>query len=99
MQVTSQLQGDEIQVAVTGMVNTDTSPQLRQVMDGLWTQAVKTVQLDLSDVTYLSSAGVSLLLETRQRVQRQQGRLLIPRASPHVREVLQTCRLADLLLT
>ncbi len=99
MQVTSQVQGDEIQVAVTGMVNTDTSPQLRQVLDGLWTQAVKTVELDLSNVTYLSSAGVSLLLETRTRVLRQQGRLSIPRASVHVREVLETCRLADLLLT
>lgn len=99
MQVTTALLGEELQLKVTGDVNNETSPELRQVMDNLWSQAVRTVALDLSNVTYLSSSGISLLLETRLRAMRQQGRLSISQASAEVREVLATCRLDGLLLS
>lgn len=99
MQVTTALLGEELQLKVTGDVNNETSPELRQVMDTLWSQAVRTVALDLSNVTYLSSSGISLLLETRLRAMRQQGRLSISQVSAEVREVLATCRLDGLLLS
>ncbi|MER5261742.1 STAS domain-containing protein [Actinosynnema sp. NPDC002837] len=60
--------GDVLVIGVAGEVDIDTTPEVRAaVLSGL-AERPSALVLDLSGVSFFSSAGLSLLLETRARV-------------------------------
>jgi anti-anti-sigma factor len=79
-------------------------------LDGYWaehldaglTEAVRDgnhrLRLDLSDVSFLSSAGIGVLVKFYKRLVTIKGTLVIGRASPQVRTVLDMTRLSAMLV-
>ncbi|TQM85518.1 anti-anti-sigma factor [Saccharothrix saharensis] len=60
--------GDVLVIGVTGELDSDTVPEVRAALDAGLSEPSSAVVLDLSEVGFFSSAGLSLLLETRRRV-------------------------------
>jgi anti-anti-sigma factor len=56
------------------------------------------IRLELSDVAFMSSAGISVLMKFYKQLQRIDGSLVVIRPSPQVRTVLEITRLADVLI-
>jgi anti-anti-sigma factor len=56
------------------------------------------IRLELSDVGFMSSAGIGVVMKFYKQLQRIDGSLVIIRPSPQVRTVLEITRLADLLI-
>src|ERR671924_92300 len=56
------------------------------------------LRLDLSGVTFLSSAGIAVLAKYYKRLTAIKGALVIGRVSPQVRTVLEITRLAPVLI-
>jgi anti-anti-sigma factor len=54
-----------------------------------------TFVLDLSAVTFMSSAGVAVLILAREIVQRRDGRLVLRDVTPPVRRTLELLGIAD----
>ena len=56
------------------------------------------IRLELSDVSFMSSAGIAVLMRCYKQLQRIDGSLSVIRPSPQVRTVLQMTGLADVLI-
>ena len=56
------------------------------------------IRLELSDVGFMSSAGIAVLMKFYKQLQRIDGSLVVTRPSPQVRTVLEITRLANLLI-
>src|SRR5688500_8985397 len=56
------------------------------------------IRLESSDVGFMSSAGVAVLMKSYKQLQRIDGSLVVTPPSPQVRTVLEITRLANLLI-
>ncbi len=95
MTINKTLNGKELTVALTGRLDTTTSPQLetelRNSLDG-----VDSLTLDLKDLEYISSAGLRVLLSA-QKVMNRQGRMVIRNVNEIVLEVFSVTGFTDIL--
>ena len=81
--------------------------RIRGRLDGYWADHLQDslaetmreghdrIRLDLSDVSFMSSAGIGVLMRCYKQLQRIDGSLVIIRPSPQVRTVLEMTGLAD----
>lgn len=53
----------------------------------------ETVVLDMSDVSFIDSSGLSLLIRAKNDVEASRGRLLVSRSSPAVKRIVTTAGL------
>ena len=82
----------------TGEIDTETAPELGAEV-GVWCETAPQVLLDLSGVTFLGSAGLSVLLETRDMIEGAglQLRCGTSRAVRRALQVTGTMELFDVL--
>lgn len=77
---------DKIVLKVCGRLDTSTAPQLEEELEGEM-KGRKEVILDFSDLEYISSAGLRVLLSVHKAMKKQNGRLAVQNANEEVREV------------
>ena len=87
--VAGEQQGTLCLVRVHGEVDLSNAQEVSAAIGNAMGQEARRLVVDLSDITYLDSAGVALLLRLaeRLRARRRQLYLVVPRGSP-VRRVL-----------
>jgi anti-sigma B factor antagonist len=83
----TEIVGDTAHVAVRGEVDVATTPQLRELLHGLVQDGVHHIVLDCTELAFLDSSGIGLLVATRKRL--TDGELVIDSPQPHVRKVLE----------
>ncbi len=87
--------GDSLTVALEGRLDTITAPQLeselRPVID-----SIKDLVFDLTNLVYISSAGLRVLLAS-QKTMNKQGSMCIRNVSPDVMEVFELTGFVDIL--
>ena len=82
---------------VRGEVDVYSCTTLRNHLDSLVQAGHQRIDLDLSSVTYIDSAGMSVLVSCQKNLQRTGGALSIVAASRQVRRVLSILSLEDWL--
>lgn len=84
-------------VSVKGEIDASNADQLLQRLTGVVSNASFGVVIDLTDTSYLDSAGVHVLFDIAQRLRRRQQDLhvVVPRES-FVADVLAAVNLAEL---
>lgn len=87
--------GEKLALAIAGRLDTNSSPkleaELRQSVDG-----VTELFFDFSEVEYISSAGLRVLLAA-QKVMNRQGSMKLIGVSDEVMEVFEITGFADML--
>ena len=87
--------GNALTVALKGRLDTTTAPELEKefmtCLDG-----VEDLTLDLSELGYISSAGLRVLLTTH-KVMGKQGSMKLTNVNEIVMEVFEVTGLADIL--
>lgn len=95
MEIIRKREGDSLNMALTGRLDTTSSPQLeaelRQVMD-----EIRELTLDLKDLTYVSSAGLRVFLSA-QKVMNKRGKMAIRNAQPQIMEIFDVTGFTDIL--
>ena len=81
-------QGTNLMVKPHGRLDTATSPVLEQEMQQ-YLDGVLYVTMDLSDVEYISSSGLRVLLSTDQILEDRGGNLRVIHVNEHILEVFQ----------
>jgi anti-sigma B factor antagonist len=76
-------------VEVSGEIDLATAPSLAAALDDIEAGSGRRVHLDLADVTFLDSSGISVLVECRKRLGDGGGDLVLHRATPTVQRVLE----------
>ena len=83
-------------IQVAGRLDTITAPMLDKTINEDITD-VKNLILDIKDVTYVSSAGLRVLLGAQKKMQRI-GTMKVKNVCPEVMEVFEMTGFADILV-
>ncbi len=95
MTIQKTINGEELIVALGGRLDTTTAPELDQMvkesLDG-----VTALTFDFSDLEYISSAGLRVLLSA-QKVMNKQGTMKITHVGEVIMEIFEVTGFADIL--
>ena len=85
-----------ITLNITGRLDTTTAPNLEAVINEL-SEDTKELVFDMSEVEYISSAGIRVLLGAYKKMQANQGVMRIEKANDMVVEVFEMTGLSQML--
>jgi anti-sigma B factor antagonist len=97
MHITRRLVGDAAVLALTGDLNRATAEEVSRALD-LTVPDTGAVVLDLSDVPYLSSSGLRVLLLLHRRARMRRQRLALVGMPGATRELLSSTGFLDVFL-
>lgn len=95
MQINKTANGDTITYALSGRLDTTTAPELEAELK-LSLDGVAHLILDFSDLEYISSSGLRVLLAA-QKVMGRQGDMTIRHVNESIMEVFEITGFSDLL--
>jgi anti-anti-sigma factor len=98
MEITKQLLGDTVELKVQGRVDGYWSDHLAAAVDQEIRQGSHNIRLDLSQVAFLSSAGIGTLVRLYKDLKSIQGSFAVSNCSRTVLKVLQLSKLEDILV-
>ena len=95
MTIEKNLSGTELNVKVSGRLDTTTAPELEKAINGEGDE-FKSLVLDFNGVDYISSAGLRVLL-TAQKKMNAQGHMELNNVSEAVMDIYEMTGFADIL--
>ncbi|HEY8533639.1 MAG TPA: STAS domain-containing protein [Micromonospora sp.] len=95
--VHTEQRGDVTVVSVAGDLDVATAPMLETRLSELLDQGACRLVLDLADVSFCDSAGLSLFVRAREHCRDAGGRLQLAAPARTVRRVLEVSGLAGVL--
>lgn len=97
MEIVKERSGDVLHVRVSGRLDNHWSEPFEDAIEEMIREGAHHLRLDLSEVNYLSSAGVGVLMQAYRDTTELHGSFLISAASERVRSVLRLVDLDTLL--
>jgi|SRR5579863_20852 len=98
MEITKRASSDLVELEVRGRLDGYWADHLARTLDEEIRQGSHHVRLDLSQVAFLSSAGIGILVKFYNQLTSIRGSLSISKSSEQVRKVLEISGLKDVLL-
>lgn len=95
MTIEKTVEGTELNLALTGRLDTTTAPQLETELKRS-IGGVESLVLDFAGLEYLSSAGLRVLLAA-QKVMNKQGKMVIINVNETISEVFEITGFSDIL--
>ena len=97
MEMSTRTHGDVTVVAFAGNLDSNTSPQAQQALDGILASGGKKMAIDFTALDYISSAGLRVLLGTAKRLSGAGGGLHLFGLNDTVREVFDISGFSTIL--
>ena len=82
-------------IHVKGEIDMNTSPKLRDLLKSSEAQKMKTITVNLADVSYMDSSGIATLVECLQDQSSKKGRLILKAMRPDVKAVFEIAHLTE----
>src|SRR5438445_13472441 len=98
MQINRQPRGETVELKVEGRIDGYWSDHLAAAVDQEIRQGSHHIQLDLSQVAFLSSAGIGTLVRLYKDLKSIQGSFSVSNCSRNVLKVIQLSKLEDVLV-
>ncbi len=96
MNIITEKKDSKLDIRLEGRLDTTTAPELdKEIMANL--DGVKDLTLDFSDLMYISSAGLRVILSCQKKMNAAAGRMVIKNANELVMEIFETTGLTDIL--
>lgn len=96
MEITTSIDGTKATIVVVGKLTVATSPELEEAVHQLSDTATDFV-IDLTDLEYISSAGLRVLVSTQKLAAQKGGELLLLHPTADVMEVFEMTGLSEVL--
>lgn len=95
MNVVKKLDGDKFELKVEGRLDTTTAPELDEEIK-VAIDDVKELVFDFSDLDYISSAGLRVLLSA-QKIMNKQGEMKVTNVNETIMEIFEVTGFSDIL--
>ena len=95
MTINKKEQGTELEVALTGRLDTTTAPQLEAELKNSLS-GVTALTLEFTELEYVSSAGLRVLLAA-QKMMNKQGSMVIRHVNETIMEVFEITGFSEIL--
>ena len=96
MNIIKKAEGEALTLALEGRLDTITSPQLDEALDAS-TERVTDLTLDLQELTYISSAGLRVLLRALKKMNAGGGKLHVTTVNDTIMEIFEVTGFAEIL--
>lgn len=97
MKVVKSIQDDTALLNVEGRVDTVTSPELEDCVEGVLKEGIKNVMFDFEKVQYISSAGLRVLLGTQKKAKGFGGVVTVAKPNDEIMEIFEMTGFVDIL--
>ncbi len=90
MSLTTTITDDKNQakrIALNGRLDTITAPQLEAELDPLSTEVISLIIFDMTDLEYVSSAGLRVIFKTVKSMKARGGRCGVLKMQPQIKKV------------
>jgi anti-anti-sigma factor len=98
MEIRRQRIGDVLELEIQGRLDGYWADHLAQSLDDAVREGTRNLRLNLSEVSYLSSAGIRVLVRAHKQLSAIQGSFSVSAPSEAVRSILELTGLMDLLV-
>jgi len=98
MEIVTQKLGDALEVKVRGRLDNYWAEHLSRNLEEVIREGAHGIRLNLSEISFLSSAGVGLLVMFYNKLKGIGGSFVVTSPSDRVKQVLDLCRLSPILL-
>lgn len=95
MNITQERSADKLTLKIEGRIDTKTAPKLEQAISGAL-DGVKSLVFDLEQASYISSAGLRVLLIAQKQMNKQ-GDMTIIHANSDIMEIFEVTGFTDIL--
>ena len=95
MTIEKKLVGDALTVVVAGRLDTQSAPELEAELDSVLS-GVKDLTFDMTELEYVSSAGLRVILKA-QKVMNAQGAMKLTGVNDNIMEVFDITGFLDIL--
>lgn len=95
MKVTLDKNGSTMKVSVSGRLDTTTAPELEKTL-GSQLEGIESLTLDFTELAYISSAGLRVLLALQKTMNRQ-GQMVVTHVNDNIMEVFDVTGFVDML--
>ncbi len=89
MEIKEEKRGDIRIIGLCGRLDAQTSPTAEKRLMGFSDLSEQKLVFDLSELTFVSSGGLALLLKVAKSVQKANGKLALAGLSDHIHEVFE----------
>ena len=89
MEVKEEKRGDVKIIGLRGRLDAETSPSVEKRLMNLMDQGERRLVFDFSELTYISSSGLRVLIEVVRNLQKTNGKLALAALSDHVLEIIK----------
>jgi len=96
MEIIKNKEGNVLNIALVGRLDTTTAPQLEAELKAEVTSDVTELHFDFASLEYVSSAGLRVMLAA-QKVMNKQGKMDIKNVSADIMEVFDITGFTDIL--
>jgi anti-sigma B factor antagonist len=91
--------GDNVLASIRGEIDLHNSPELRGVLlTSLIESQPKRLVLNLSQVPYMDSSAIAVMVETLQKLRKFGGKLYLTNLQPRVKGLLEIARLDSIFV-
>jgi anti-sigma B factor antagonist len=97
MEILEQKKGTDLILTIRGKLDANEGDLLQKRFDQIKFQTTN-LALDLSDLRFLSSAGIRIIITIMKEMNARKGKFTISKISPEVREVFNVAGLIDLFV-
>ena len=91
MNIKKSLSGTELTIMLEGRLDTMTAPELEKELDFT---GITSVEFDLADLEYVSSAGLRVILMVQKNMK---GNFVLKNVKPEIMEIFEITGFADIL--
>ena len=95
MTIEKKINGEAVTLIVSGRLDTQTAPELENELDALFSQ-IKELTFDMSNLEYVSSAGLRVILKA-QKAMNAQGSMKLTGVNDSIMEVFDITGFLDIL--
>lgn len=89
MELTTEKNGTDLTVKLSGELNTQTAPELAALLGKEVTDGVQKLTFDFEECDYVSSAGLRVLLGTFKKLKASGGDMSLVNVGENIMDVLQ----------
>lgn len=88
--------GNKLEIKLEGKLTAITAPDLEKELADA-EKDVDEVVIDMENLDHVASAGLRTLLTLQKRIRKKNGRMIICKVKPEIRDIFEVTGLTDLL--
>jgi len=96
MQINKTANGTDMTIALEGRLDTNTSPELEKELNQIL-PGVTALAFDLASLSYVSSAGLRVLLMAQKAMNAKKGQMVIRNCSDDLMDIFDVTGFVDIL--